>query len=48
MVLVGNFVPMSGVNLGFVLGVRSARGEATVLDASVFTDSLRLRGRASR
>jgi hypothetical protein len=42
-------VPMSGVNLGFVLDVRNASGEATVLDdASVFTDSLRFRGRASR
>jgi hypothetical protein len=48
MVLVGNFVPMRGVtgSLGLVIGVGSE--EATVLDASVFTDSLRPRTRASR
>ncbi len=41
MVLVGNFVLRRGVGLALISGVASGEVEANVLDASVFTDSLR-------
>jgi hypothetical protein len=41
MVLVGHFVLRRGVGLALINGVASGELEATVLDTSVFTDSLR-------
>ena len=41
-------MPMRGVNLEFGAGGGVRGGETTVVDVSVFTDSLRSRTRASR